>query len=592
CTKSLRVRNWVAKIARKVDPDPTGWRDRARNPLTLADETALIDVLHVAPVSENCVSLFLSLQLQLKPDSKQRLPFLQRVHHVHPDDYWVNQIIGETLLRENKPYEAIRHFRAAISIQPKTALCHHLLGFTLLTVGHLDEALRHTRMATDIKPDDILSQQLLGYILSELFRYDEAVDRLQVAVSINPNSPNLRSELGRFLEIQGQYTNALAQHQQAISLDPDNLGHQRELRNFLTRRGRQADALASWRANLDRGSVYGANWDGYAEFCLFVGQKEEFSRARQTLLAKFATQLDPLLTEKVALACLLLPGTNEEINQAAALAERSVAVYRIRSPGEYSVAPFAQGLAEYRLGKFDHAIETMQSEASKVLNPGHLLVLAMAQHQIGQKTEARKTLALAGLTHDWRAIRVRNQNDWILHSLRREAEQLILPDMAAFLAGKYQPQDNDERFSLLGVCQFNNRTLALARLYSDAFEVPEVMKSVGSIHRYSAARAAAHAGSGMSEDGKHLSDREQKQWRQQAHHWLKLELADMSQLLDKNVEADRRSTWTTLTRWTADSAIAGLREPGALQKLPAAERDGWSALWLDVERLRNQATHP
>ena len=53
---------------------------------------------------------------------------------------------------------------------------------------------------------------------------------------------------------------------------------------------------------------------------------------------------------------------------------------------------------------------------------------------------------------------MRDQDGWICHVLRREAEAMILPDLPAFLGGNYQPRDNDERLALLGVCQFTNRT--------------------------------------------------------------------------------------------------------------------------------------
>ena len=57
---------------------------------------------------------------------------------------------------------------------------------------------------------------------------------------------------------------------------------------------------------------------------------------------------------------------------------------------------------------------------------------------------------------------------------------MILPDLPAFLDGKYQPRDNDERLALLGICQFTNRTRALARLYADAFAAaPQLAEDVG-----------------------------------------------------------------------------------------------------------------
>ena len=62
---------------------------------------------------------------------------------------------------------------------------------------------------------------------------------------------------------------------------------------------------------------------------------------------------------------------------------------------------------------------------------------------------ARKTLAATVLTYDWRARQALDQDGWTCHVLRREAEGMILPNLPAFLDGKYQPQDDDERLALL-----------------------------------------------------------------------------------------------------------------------------------------------
>jgi hypothetical protein len=45
---------------------------------------------------------------------------------------------------------------------------------------------------------------------------------------------------------------------------------------------------------------------------------------------------------------------------------------------------------------------------------------------------------------------VSDQNHWVFHVLRRKAEAMIVPILPAFLDGKYQPRDNDERLALLG----------------------------------------------------------------------------------------------------------------------------------------------
>jgi hypothetical protein len=49
----------------------------------------------------------------------------------------------------------------------------------------------------------------------------------------------------------------------------------------------------------------------------------------------------------------------------------------------------------------------------------------MALYRSGQVAEARKTLAAAVLSYDWRADRARDADFWISHVLRREAEAII-----------------------------------------------------------------------------------------------------------------------------------------------------------------------
>src|SRR5260370_40015653 len=95
----------------------------------------------------------------------------------------------------------------------------------------------------------------------------------------------------------------------------------------------------------------------------------------------------------------------------------------------------------------------------------------MAQHDVGQKQQARKTLATAIVAFDWNAAQADGRGAWIAHILRREAEALILPNLPAFMRGEYQPLDNDERLALVGICQFQGRGHAAARLYADAFAI-------------------------------------------------------------------------------------------------------------------------
>src|SRR5262249_46005919 len=163
----------------------------------------------------------------------------------------------------------------------------------------------------------------------------------------------------------------------------------------------------------------------------------------------------------------------------------------------------------------------MNGEAATVLGQCPRLVLAMAQHRLGEKEEVRTTLAAAISKVDWRMSRVRGHDEWLWHVLRREAEAMIFPNTAAFLDGDYEPRDNTERLALLGVCSFQNRTLASARLYADAFKADATLADDLRLnHRFRAARSAALAGCGQGADAACLEETERKRWRDQAREWL------------------------------------------------------------------------
>src|SRR5262249_58088081 len=105
---------------------------------------------------------------------------------------------------------------------------------------------------------------------------------------------------------------------------------------------------------------------------------DEYRRARQSLLARFAASTDPHVAERTGRACLLLPATGDELRQAVALAGRAAGVDRTKYPKAYAHFLFAQGLADYRQGRFDPSITAMRGDAGRVLGPAPPLRLAPA----------------------------------------------------------------------------------------------------------------------------------------------------------------------------------------------------------------------
>jgi serine/threonine-protein kinase len=232
----------------------------------------------------------------------------------------------------------------------------------------------------------------------------------------------------------------------------------------------------------------------------------------------------------------------------------------------------------------------------------------MAQHDQGQKQQARKTLARAVAAFDWSAAQADSRDVWIAHILRREAEAAIFPNLPGILRGQYQPVDNDERLALVGICQFQGRCHAAARLYADAFATEPALaealasecrsraalgdkQPVGRVEelatecRYPAARCAALAGCGLGKGGAELSAAERAHWRKQARVWLRADLTVWAQTLDCGSRAARVLVGRLLTHWQVDPDLAGLREPRAIDKWSAEERKECVALWNEAARL-------
>ena len=583
CGQDARRREWVLQVAANVDPAPTGWRARARDPAIRKDPSAVANLIHDAPVTGNSVSLLVALGLYLK-DSKQRVPFLKRVQQAHPDDLWANITLGDALRQANESGEALRYYQTATALRPGLFIGYHYIGLTLTDLHRFEEAVWYFRKATEMDSAPGPAHLCLCALLSHLRRYDEAIVEFNKALLYRPDAAVLHTSYAMTLEAVGKLDEARVQHQRAVALEPTNKISLKDFRDFSIRQGRLDDARDAWAKALEARPSEHEEWYGYAELCLFLGQEEEYRRARQALLAKFGASTDLHVAERTSRACLLLPACGEELRQAVALAGRAAAADRAKNQGAYPFFQFAQGLAEYRQGRFDRAMSVMRLDASGVPGPSPRLVLAMALHRSGQETAARKTLATTILAHDWRANQIRDQDGWIYHVLRREAERLILPNLPAFLEGKYQPQDNDERFALLGVCQFTNRSAAMARLYADAFDAAPQQNLAR--HRYNAARAAALAGCGQGEDAARLEDREREKWRTLARQWLRADLAGWKKLLDDKMvkAATRDRAHQLLTQWHSELDLAGLREPAELLKLSAEERQDCIALWDDVRR--------
>jgi tetratricopeptide (TPR) repeat protein len=180
-------------------------------------------------------------------------------------------------------------------------------------------------------------------------------------------------------------------------------------------------ARAAWEKTLAGNPQEHEAWNGYAEFCLLLGNEDAYRRSRAALLARFSKTTDPVVAERTSRACLLLPTSGKELEEAAALADRAIDLGQ--GHGLYPFFLAVKALADYRRGRFESAIASGEKAgAGGVWVPTHL-ILAMAHQRLGHTQQARQCLDRALTDYDWNSA----VWDGIIYPLRREAEALIVP---------------------------------------------------------------------------------------------------------------------------------------------------------------------
>jgi serine/threonine-protein kinase len=522
------------------------------------------------------------------------------------DDDWRRAFRDALVDRDADKLNALAHAPGASGQPP--VIVSGLVG-AMLGDKHKHQALVLLREAQERHPGDFWINYLLGKILSQE-RPQEAAGYFPAAVAIRPTSDQAYMMLGRALIDTGDADGALAAFHQSVALDP-NYAVAKDLAWTLAPRGGLEEARTAWEKFLDRDPPDHDSWYGYAQLCLFLGNEDAYRRARKALLKRFGdTTSDWIVAERTSLACLLLPNASDELHRAIRLADLASGAAESSTGRGNVYLRFLKGLALVRDGRHKEAIPLLREAAEQLPNrAGPRLAQAMAEFHSALTTEARKSLAAAVRAYNWSDPPAASQRDyptlWVNHVLRREAEALILANLPAFLQGNYQPQDNDERLALLGICQFRGLARASAGLFADAFAAdpgladllnqeclgralqgaegpPDPTEAFKAACRYRAASCSALAGCGLGKDGYKLSEAERTHWRKQARAWLQADLVEWTKMLDSDSPVAQNVAKRMLTNWEADPDLAGLRELRALDELSPDERKDCLALWQAV----------
>lgn len=212
-------RSWLMAIAREADPDPAGWRERARQPDAWYDLTRLAELADTMPVGERSLGLPLALGERLGALGGDSVGFLRRIQAAHPSDFWANHAIG-WLLRRDSPEEALGYFRAQVAARPDAVEGRANLGLVLGMLGEMEESEMQLREALRLEPTHATARANLGFLMLLMGRENEALPEFVRVSQAKPDDVNTRLNLGSALEGLGRFAEAAQEFRTALRLSP------------------------------------------------------------------------------------------------------------------------------------------------------------------------------------------------------------------------------------------------------------------------------------------------------------------------------------------------------------------------------------
>jgi serine/threonine protein kinase/Flp pilus assembly protein TadD len=606
-------RQRLLAIARLADDDP--WRQQVREAAARNDWAALERLARRPAVllQSPTTVMFLSEQLS----AKEAVALLRRAQRRHPGDFWINHQLSAylPLMEPPRPAEAVAFSRAALASRPRSAEAHSALAHALQADGKRDEAQAEYREAIALRPDYYPAHFGLGNVLSARGELAEALAEFREAIRSLPRSGEAHLNLGNILDRQGKLAEAEAEWREAVQLMPRSPYPHTNLGISLAKRGKLTEAVAEYHTSLrllphhpnnaQAYSMLGAALEKQGKLAEALVESREAVRLRPEM-GELHNNLGTLLLRQGKLAeaeaefrtavRLKADYADAQYNLGLALWQQgklaeTVAESRkaLRLRPENALAYITLGLALGRQGKladaegeFRKAVRLNPDESSARINLGAVLA------QQGQYQEAQVHLRKA---HDLFAAGDPRRPGLLAQA--RRAGQLAdldrkVPDI---LRGKIQPANAAERVTVAVMCQEHKHFYAAAaRFFADAFAAqPQLADDVGTGNRYNAACAAALAAAGKGNDAADLDRKERSRLRRQALAWLRADLTSWGNLAEHGPPQGRQAVEPMLRHWQTDSDLAGVRDAGALAKLPKDESQDWQKLWTDVALVLRKA---
>jgi serine/threonine protein kinase/tetratricopeptide (TPR) repeat protein len=114
---------------------------------------------------------------------------------------------------------AEREFKAAIELNPNSAVSHFRYSECLLTRTQFDEGISEIKRAQELDPVSTQTMGGLGHAYLVMRRYDESIPHFQKALDLYPTAAFIRAQLAWAYAMKGMYPQALAEYDKIAEPD-------------------------------------------------------------------------------------------------------------------------------------------------------------------------------------------------------------------------------------------------------------------------------------------------------------------------------------------------------------------------------------